>query len=240
MPFARHTRFLMPEPTLFPTLPPDAKRPTLQRLVSLGFRSFLKGLIILTPIAITAYVIWFVFSEVGGMIPWVPVWLGFLIIISFVTIVGFLGTRWFLGRVIFDFFDHMLERTPGIKYIYSSVKDVIDSFVGDKRKFNQPVWVRVQNEPVQWRIGFLTQEDVSNLGRDNVVAVYLPHSYAISGWVILVEAHTVEHVTGMSAAEAMKFAVSGGITSPAETVVTESGVEILHIQPTDRTGLQTP
>lgn len=229
----------MSQPTLFPTLPPDVKPPTLQRLVSLGFRSFLKGLIILTPIAITAYVIYFVFTKVDRLIPWVPIGLGFLIIISFVTLVGFLGTRWFLGKIIFDFFDHLLERTPGIKYIYSSVKDVIDSFVGDKRKFNQPVWVRVQDAPVQWRIGFLTQEDLSNLGHTNLVAVYLPHSYAISGWVILVEAHTIEHITCMSAAEAMKFAVSGGITSPVDVVVTESGVPIIPAAPTGKIELPT-
>lgn len=223
----------MAQPSLFPPLPPDVKRPTLQRLVSLGFRSFLKGLIILTPIAITAYVIFFVFTKVDRLIPWVPIGLGFVIIIGFVTVVGFLGTRWFLGKLIFDFFDHLLERTPGIKYIYSSVKDVIDSFVGDKRKFNQPVWVRVQNDPIQWRIGFLTQEDLSNLGRNNLVAVYLPHSYAISGWVVLVGADTVEHITHMSAAEAMKFAVSGGITGPSETLVTESGTAISSASPTD-------
>ncbi len=224
----------MAQPTLFPSLPPDTKPPTLQRLVSLGFRSFLKGLIILTPIAITAYIIFFVFTKVDRLIPWVPIGLGFVIIIGFVTVVGFLGTRWFLGKLIFDFFDHLLERTPGIKYIYSSVKDVIDSFVGDKRKFNQPVWVRVQDAPVQWRIGFLTQEDLGNLGLSNLVAVYLPHSYAISGWVILVEAHTLQHVTGMSAAEAMKFAVSGGITSPAETLVADNGTPVISALPTDR------
>jgi len=211
------------------TLFPAQKPPNLQRALSLIFRSFLKGLIILTPIAITAYVIWFAFTSVDRLIPWVRRGLGFVIVMSFVTIVGFLGTRWFLGKLIFDFFDHLLERTPGIKYIYSSVKDVIDSFVGDKRKFNQPVWVRVQNEPVQWRIGFLTQEDLSNVGRHGLVAVYLPHSYAISGWVVLVDAGTVEHITGMSAAEAMKFAVSGGVTSPADTVVTESGAPVLKV-----------
>jgi uncharacterized membrane protein len=229
----------MAQPTLFPDLPPGQPRPTLQRILSLVFRSFLKGLIILMPIAITAYVLFFVFTKVDRLIPWVPIGLGFVIVTAFVTIVGFLGTRWFLGKLIFDFFDHLLERTPGIKYIYSSVKDVIDSFVGDKRKFNQPVWVRVQNDPVQWRIGFLTREDLSNLGRHNLVAVYLPHSYAISGWVVLVEADTVEHVTGMSAAEAMKFAVSGGITSPADVVVSDTGAPIFSASTTDSIDLPT-
>ena len=187
----------------------------MKSIAGLIFRSFLKGLIILAPIAVTAYVIGWVFFKVDKIIPeevGIPPGLGFLIIISFVTVVGFLGTRFFIGKAIFDFFDHLLERTPGIKYIYSSVKDVMSSFMGDKKRFNRPVWVRTQSNPDTWRIGFLTQHDMSYLGMENHVAVYLPHSYAISGWVIVVENTHIRPVTTMSSAEAMKFAVSGGIT----------------------------
>lgn len=196
----------------------------MQRVAAILFRSFLKGLIILTPIAITAYIIYVVFIKVDNMVPWVYPGLGFFIIIASVTIIGFLGTRWFLGKVVFDFFDHLMERTPGIKYIYSSVKDIMDSFVGDKRKFNKPVWVRTRIEPEEWRLGFLTQQDMSHLGLGDRVAVYLPHSYAISGWVIVVNSKDVMPVTAMNAAEAMKFAVSGGITSHAESITTDAQI----------------
>jgi uncharacterized membrane protein len=187
----------------------------MKNIAALIFRSFLKGLIILAPIAVTAYVIGWVFLKVDTIIPdevGIPRGLGFVIIISFVTVVGFLGTRFFIGKAIFDFFDHLLERTPGIKYIYSSVKDVMSSFMGDKKRFNRPVWVRTQSNPDTWRIGFLTQPDMSYLGMENHAAVYLPHSYAISGWVIVVDGSNIRPVTTMSPAEAMKFAVSGGIT----------------------------
>lgn len=181
-------------------------------IAALLLRSFLKGVIILAPIAITAYIIWLVFDKVDTIIPAFPRGLGFVIVISSVTIIGYLGTRFFVGKAIFDFFDHLLERTPGIKFIYSSVKDVMSSFVGDKKRFNQPVWVRTQMMPDTWRIGFLTQNDMGYLGMEGHVAVYLPHSYAISGWVIVTEAMNIKAVTSMSPAEAMKFAVSGGIT----------------------------
>jgi uncharacterized membrane protein len=186
----------------------------MRNTAALMFRSFLKGLIILAPIAITIYIIWLVFDKIDTLIPIpnFPRGLGFLIIISTVTGIGYLGTRFFIGKAIFDFFDHILERTPGIKYIYSSVKDVMSSFVGDKKRFNQPVWVRVQSNPDTWRIGFLTQQDMGYLGMESHVAVYLPHSYAISGWVIVTELGNTLPVTTMSPAEAMKFAVSGGIT----------------------------
>jgi uncharacterized membrane protein len=186
-----------------------------ENLAALLFRSFLKGLIILAPIWITAYIIWLVFDKVDTLIP-VRRGLGFLIVISAVTVIGYLGTRFFVGKAIFDFFDHLLDRTPGIKYIYSSVKDVMSSFVGDKKRFNQPVWVRTHMMPDTWRIGFLTQQDMGYLGMENHVAVYLPHSYAISGWVIVTEGMNIKPVTTMSSAEAMKFAVSGGITISEE------------------------
>ncbi|MBS1615110.1 MAG: DUF502 domain-containing protein [Bacteroidetes bacterium] len=181
-------------------------------IAALLLRSFLKGLIILAPIAITAYVIWLVFYKVDTLIPMVPRGLGFVIIISSVTVIGYFGTRFFIGKAIFDFFDHVLERTPGIKFIYSSVKDIMSSFVGDKKRFTQPVWVRTHNTPDTWRLGFLTQEDMGYLGMEGHVAVYLPHAYAISGWVVVTASTNIRHVTTMSPAEAMKFAVSGGIT----------------------------
>lgn len=184
----------------------------MREIAVLVFRSFLKGLIILAPIAVTAWIIWKVFTGIDTIIPSVPRGLGFLIVISCVTIIGYFGTRFFIGKAIFDFFDHLLERTPGIKYIYSSVKDVMSSFVGDKKRFNSPVWVRTQHEPETWRIGFLTQPDMTYLGMDDHAAVYLPHSYAISGWVVVVHLDNIRRVTTMSPAEAMKFAVSGGIT----------------------------
>lgn len=185
----------------------------MRKLASIIVRSFLQGLLILSPIAITAYVIYTVFDGVGSLIPWVPRSLGFLIIISSVTIVGLLGTRFLVGKMLFDGFDYLLEHTPGINYIYTSIKEVMDSFVGDKRKFNNPVWVCTNKNPEVWRIGFMTQKNMSFLDMEKKVAVYLPHSYAISGYVIIVNGESVKPITKMTAAEAMKFAVSGGIAN---------------------------
>jgi len=186
----------------------------MRRIAAFLFRSFLQGLVILGPIGVTAYAIWFVFTGLDGLVPWVSEWapgIGFIIVVAFITLVGYTGTRFFFGRWIVEGFSYLLEHTPGIKHIYSSVKDVMDSFVGDKKKFNNPVWVRTNEQPEVWRIGFLTQSDLTDLGQPGKVAVYLPHSYAISGWVIVVDSATIKPVEGMNAAEAMKFAVSGGI-----------------------------
>lgn len=187
----------------------------MRRLASVLLRSFLQGLLLLSPIAITAYLLFTIFINVDSLVPVpkMPRGLGFLIIIGTVTIIGFLGTRFFIGKWVFDSFANLLEHTPGVKYIYSSIRDVIKSFVGDKKRFNKPVWVCVNLNPEIWRIGFMTQGDMTHLGLKGKVAVYMPHAYAISGWVIVTDSINVKPVTDMTAGEAMKFAVSGGITT---------------------------
>ncbi len=188
----------------------------MRRISAVMFRSFLQGLILLCPICITAYILFRIFVVVDDWVPFVPHGVGFFIIISFITIIGYLGTRFFLGKWLFDSFGFLLEHTPGVKHIYSSLKDVINSFVGDKKRFNKPVWVCVNKNPEIWRIGFMTQKDLSSLGLNNMVAVYLPQSYAIAGWVILTDFENLKPIKEMTAAQAMKFAVSGGITTTDE------------------------
>ena len=192
---------------------------SVRRFAAILLRSFLQGLLLLSPIAITGYVLYSVFSGVDNMVPFVPrgFGFGFIIIIVLVTVIGYLGTRFFVGKWLFDSFEHVLERTPGVKYIFSSVRDILKSFVGDKKRFNKPVWVCVNVNPEIWRIGFMTQKDMTHFGMENKVAVYLPHAYAISGWVIITEGKNVKPVKDMTSGEAMKFAVSGGITTVEDT-----------------------
>jgi uncharacterized membrane protein len=146
-----------------------------------------------------------------------PRGIGFLAILGTVTVIGYLGTRFFVGKWLFDSFSYLMSHTPGVKYIYSSIRDVITSFVGDKKRFNEAVWVRVNENPEIWRIGFLTRDEMGTMGMAGKVAVYLPHSYAISGWVIVVDRANTKRVTNMTSGEAMKFAVSGGITTAEES-----------------------
>lgn len=188
----------------------------MKRVLGFIIKSFLQGLVILGPIGVTVYAVFFVFLKLDSLLPFTARFgpgVGAVSVIVIITLVGYIGTRFLLGRWLVQFFDYLLEHTPGIKFIYTAIKDVLGSFVGDKRKFNRPVWVRVSDSPEVLRIGFLTQEELGGFPGDTRVAVYLPHSYAISGWVIVVDRSNVLPVESMSAAEAMKFAVSGGITT---------------------------
>lgn len=194
------------------------KKPQFDDYLNLFLKSFLKGIIIVGPIGATLYIVFVVFDTIDGIIPFdkfLPflnrTGVGFFSLIIFISAVGYFFNKFVFGKFIFESLDHFLEKTPGVKHIYSPTKDVMSSFVGDKKKFNVPVWVKTNDNPEIWRIGFLTQKDMSDVGLSEKVAVYLPHSYAISGWVIITEEKNIKHVEGMSAAEAMKFAVSGGV-----------------------------
>lgn len=185
-----------------------------EKALNMFLKSFFQGLMIIGPFALTIFVIWYIITSIDNLIPSISMrfpGLVFISVIAFTAVLGYLGNKFVFGRFIFDQIDFLLERTPGVKHIYSPTKDVMSSFVGDKKKFNDPVWVKTNEQPEVWRIGFLTQKEMSDVGKQNYVAVYLPHSYAISGWVIVTEEKNIKPVVGMSAASAMKFAVSGGV-----------------------------
>ncbi|MEZ2441192.1 DUF502 domain-containing protein [Chitinophaga sp. RCC_12] len=185
-------------------------------------RYFFQGLLILAPIGITALTLYWAFITIDNLIPkeLIPEGasfsflrykgVGFALVLLLIIGVGYLSSSFIIGR-IFDLFDHLLERTPFIKYIYTSIKDVFDAFVGEKKKFDHPVLVQVYGVDV-WEMGFITQTDVSNLGLEGYMAVYVPHAYAITGKVFMVPKERVKPLTNVSAGEAMKFAVSGGVT----------------------------
>ena len=185
------------------------------RILNTLAKSFFQGLLIIGPFALTIWIIWYIVSSIDNIIPTISErtypGLTFLIVIISTTLIGYLGNKFIIGRVVVDSFDYLLEHTPGIKFIYTSLKDVMTSFVGDKKKFNKPVLIKTTENPAIWRIGFLTQSDLSSVGFPNYVSVYLPHSYAVSGWVVFVLATNISILENVSAAQAMKFAVSGGV-----------------------------
>ncbi len=184
-------------------------------LISQLIKNFFQGLMIIGPFGLTLFVFWYIISSIEGSVPYLSEKLypgiTFILVIISIILIGYLGNKFVFGRLVLGRMDTLLERLPGFKHIYSPTKDLMASFVGDKKKFNHPVWVKVAEAPETWRIGFLTQSDMRPVGKENFVAIYLPHSYAISGWVIITKAQNVKPVEGMSAATAMKFAVSGGV-----------------------------
>lgn len=175
-------------------------------------RFFFQGLIILAPIGITLYAMYWLFERVDGILrPYVNIpGLGFLLIILFVILVGWISSNFLMGSAI-TFFDQLMEKTPGVKLIYTSTKDFFEAFAGDKRKFNRAVLANVFSEDV-WIVGFLTDEEMQKfeLGADKV-AVYVPQAYNFAGQLYILPKEKVRKIEKLSSGEAMKYAVTGGV-----------------------------
>jgi uncharacterized membrane protein len=175
-------------------------------------RYFIQGLIILAPIAITAYALYWLFEKVDGILrPYVNIpGLGFVIIIVFVLLVGWVSSNFLMGSFI-SFFDQWMERTPGIKFIYSSTKDFFEAFGGDKKKFNRAILANAFANDV-WVVGFLTDDEMEkfDLGA-NYVAVYVPQSYHWAGQLFILPREKVKKIEKITAGESMKYAVTGGV-----------------------------
>lgn len=135
--------------------------------------------------------------------------LGILTILLVLLIAGVIVTN-FVTEPIYNWFHRWLNRLPILNFIYSSIKDLTEAFVGDEKKFNEPVLVDINGVGLK-KIGFLTQKDLSKIGLPGNVAVYFPFSYSFAGQVCIVRIEQVQALN-MSASEAMKFVVSGGVS----------------------------
>ncbi len=173
---------------------------------------FLQGLLILGPVSITVYFIYIVFDKIDSILrPAINIpGLGFFIIIGFIILIGYLSSFFVMGRLL-SVLDKIMEKTPGIKLLYSFIRDFFEAFAGNKKKFTMNVLANVDYADT-WRVGFITQEDMTNFGMENYVAVYLPMAYSVSGSVYIVPKEKIKLLPMISSAQAMKFAVSGGVT----------------------------
>jgi uncharacterized membrane protein len=173
-------------------------------------RYFFSGMLFIVPLVATGYFIFLSFTWLDGLLQLPYPGLGFIIIFGVILLFGYITSTFALSTVT-DWLDHLINKIPLVKLIYSSVKDLIGAFVGDKKKFNKPVLVTINKENSLHQIGFVTQEDLTDLGLRDMVAVYFPHSYAFSGNHFLVSKENIKplNITGPAA---MKFIVSGGIS----------------------------
>ncbi len=183
---------------------------------------FLQGLLILGPISITIYFIYEIFDKIDNILrPAINIpGIGFVSIIGFIILTGYLSSFFVMSRLL-SVMDKYLERTPGVKLFYSFIRDFFEAFAGNKKKFTNSVLANVDDTDI-WRVGFITQEDMSGFGMENYVAVYLPMAYSVAGNVYIVPKEKVKPITNISAAQSMKFAVSGGVTAMATEISDET------------------
>jgi len=169
---------------------------------------FFKGLLISLPLIVTYKVIKTLVVALDAFLNLDTPGLGILIVVASLVIIGIIGSS-FITRPVIDILDDIFSKIPLIKIIYTSVKDLMEAFVGEKKKFSKPVLVQFM--PGIYKPGFITQDDCKEFNLIDVVAVYLPHSYAFSGNVFLVERNKITYYKG-SQADFMKYIISGAVT----------------------------
>jgi uncharacterized membrane protein len=181
-------------------------------------RYFFQGLLFVAPAALTIYFVYIVFTFVDGFIQssveryisfHIP-GLGIVAMLIIITFLGFIGQS-IIFRPIQLLTDRLFRNAPLVRVLYSAIRDLLSAFVGQEKKFNKPVLVKVNTISELEKIGFITTDDLSDIGIKDKVAVYFPHSFNFSGEMFIVPK---EHITTLDipAAEAMKFIVSGGVT----------------------------
>jgi uncharacterized membrane protein len=187
---------------------------------------FLRGLVLIAPVVITVYVCVWIFRSIDGLVGLPIPGLGFLVMLAVITLVGFLAST-LLAISLVSLLERVMTRLPFIRLLYTSTKDLLDAFVGEKRRFDTPVMVAVTPDGGPKALGFVTMRGLDHLGIDEHVAVYFPQSYNFAGNLLLVPSERVTPLAADSTA-VMAFIVSGGVTgirSDKELSVTSKRAE---------------
>ncbi|HVJ22150.1 MAG TPA: DUF502 domain-containing protein [Polyangiaceae bacterium] len=171
------------------------------------FRYFVRGCLVAAPLGLTIYIVYSTLQAIDHLLPAPVPGLGLLITVALLTVVGFLTSN-VVGRTVVDFTDRLLKSVPLVKLVYSSLKDMVGAFVGEKKSFNRPVTVRVGELKV---LGFVTRDSLDGLALPGHVAVYFPQSYNFAGYLVLAPRELVEPVN-VPSSELMTFIVSGGVS----------------------------
>ena len=194
----------------------------MKKIAGIFLNYFAKGLLVVVPIGAAFFLIYWAISSIdkalnlsgilltdkAGKPIYIP-GLGILNVLVVILIAGILVTN-VITDPIKRWINRWINRLPLFKFLYSSIKDLTEAFVGEEKKFNEPVLVEV-NEFGLKKIGFLTQKDLTALNLPGEVAVYFPYSYSFAGQVIIIAADKVKPID-KSAAQMMKFVISGGVT----------------------------
>jgi uncharacterized membrane protein len=170
-------------------------------------KHFLSGLLVCVPIAGSITVVLWVLKLLDDLYPLPVPGLGLAITLVLITLVGFLTSN-VVGRKVIESLESGMKKLPVVSLLYSSLKDLLGAFVGDKRSFDKPVMVNVA--PNVRVFGFVTCDRFDDVRLDGHVAVYLPQSYNFAGNLLIVRKELVEPVDADSA-QFMAFIVSGGV-----------------------------
>jgi len=187
-------------------------------------KNFINGILTIVPIILVIYVIYKTFLFLDGILgnslrpylkdDYIPGF-GLLTTVILITVLGWMSTKYITGKII-KLIDSLLEKIPVVKTIYSVIKDTVQSFLGDKKSFSKVALVIIPGTEMK-SIGFITSEELSDFYsplKDHV-AVYIPQTFQVAGFTFLIPKEQVE-IIDVKAEDAMKFVLSGGMTSTSK------------------------
>lgn len=191
---------------------------------------FLAGTLVTAPIALTIYLSWLLVHSVDQAIePLIPAFynpdtympfgipgLGLIIVVVILTLIGAL-TAGFIGRAVIHLGERVVARMPVVRTVYSALKQIFETILADRAiVFRRVVLIEFPRTGL-WRLGFVTgrtpgrSQDVVPGG---LVNVFIPGTPNIaSGFLVLAPPDELIELD-MTAEEALKLVISGGIASP--------------------------
>lgn len=195
---------------------------------------FLQGLLYTIPITVTVYVlakcIGFADYIIDCMFRGFHIveayripGLGLLLLVLMITFIGYICPI-FITPQMSKLINKTMKSMPLIGFIFTSVRDLMSAFVGKKRNFGSPVLVELDDKNIVSRLGFITTEDLKDLGIKDKVAVYLPNSYGMLGDLIIISADKITPINA-NPSDVMKFIVSGGVTQIKESSDTQKDAD---------------
>lgn len=198
-------------------------------------RWFINGLLAFLPISITLYVTWWIASLAEGVFgaplrTWLGVrkdddtgyyFYGLGVVCMFFLLVG-LGffLEFYIGRAMMAWGENLLSKIPGVKQIYSSIKEILD-FFNPSKKLNQNNYMVLVNITDEIRtMGYVTRDTMKGFragqfGDSDDVVVILPFCYQMGGNTIIVPRKMVTPLN-LSFEDGMKIALSGFVLSGEE------------------------
>ncbi|MGD8786015.1 MAG: DUF502 domain-containing protein [Phycisphaerales bacterium] len=176
-------------------------------------KCFLKGFLIFVPVVLTISIIVYVFTSLDSLfrtlLPTTIPGMGLLVTIIVIFLIGLFASN-FLGKKIFSLVESIFTKVPVVKMLYNAIRDLIEAFAGEEKKFDKPVLVTLGPDNHTKIVGFMTRESLDNLGLKDHVAVYIPQSYNFAGNVLIFPKDAVK-LLEIESSEAMTFIVSGGV-----------------------------
>lgn len=185
---------------------------------------FLQGLLAIIPIIVTIALLYWLGTTaeatLGRFLKWVlPVswyWPGLGIVsgVLFVTLIGFLLNAYFF-RKLGKFTENLLSHIPLVKTIYGSVRDIAKFASASQREEELQKAVLVTIDKDIRLIGFITGQAAKMPGDEELYTVYLPMSYQIGGYTLLLpESRFVK--LDMNVQDAMRYVLTAAMARPQE------------------------